>query len=44
MSGHDAFERILTSLHEAMLDDVHWPTTTAPPAPVTGRADKSKAE
>ena len=29
MSGHDAFERILTSLHEAMLDDVHWPTTTA---------------
>ena len=22
MSGHDAFERILTSLHEAMLDDV----------------------
>ena len=39
MSGHDAFERILTSLHEAMLDDVHWPTTTAPP--VTGRADKS---
>ena len=37
MSGHDAFERILTSLHEAMLDDVHWPTTTAlidrPPRP-----------
>ena len=29
MSGHDAFERILASLHEAMLDDVHWPTTTA---------------
>ena len=29
MSGHDAFERILTSLHDAMLDDVHWPTTTA---------------
>ena len=29
MSGLDAFERILTSLHEAMLDDVHWPTTTA---------------
>ena len=29
MSGHDAFERILTSLHEAVLDDVHWPTTTA---------------
>ena len=29
MSGHDAFERILASLHEARLDDVHWPTTTA---------------
>ena len=29
MSGHDAFERILASLHDAMLDDVHWPTTTA---------------
>ena len=29
MSGHDAFERILASVHEAMLDDVHWPTTTA---------------
>ena len=29
MSDHDAFERILTSLHEAMLDDVHWPITTA---------------
>ena len=29
MSDHDAFERILTSLHEAMLDDVNWPTTTA---------------
>ena len=29
MSGHDAFERILTSLHEAMFGDVHWPTTTA---------------
>ena len=29
MSGNDAFERILASLHDAMLDDVHWPTTTA---------------
>ena len=29
MRGHDAFERILASLYEAMLDDVHWPTTTA---------------
>ena len=29
MSGHDAFERILASLYDAMLDDVHWPTTTA---------------
>ena len=29
MSDHDAFERILASLHEAMLDDVHWPATTA---------------
>ena len=28
MRGHDAFERILASLYEAMLDDVHWPTTT----------------
>ena len=25
MSGHDAFERILASLYDAMLDDVHWP-------------------
>ena len=29
MSGHDAFERILASLYDAMLDDVHWPATTA---------------
>ena len=29
MRGHDAFERILASLYEAMLDDVHWPTTSA---------------
>ena len=29
MSDQDAFAHILASLHEAMLDDVHWPTTTA---------------
>ena len=29
MSGHDAFERILASLYEAMLDDTHWPATSA---------------
>ena len=29
MSGHDAFERIMASLYDAMLDDVHWPATTA---------------
>ena len=29
MSGHDAFERILASLYDAMLDDGHWPATTA---------------
>ncbi len=29
MSGHDAFERILASLYDARLDDVHWPDTTA---------------
>ena len=29
MRGHDAFERILASLYEAMLDDVHWPATSA---------------
>ena len=29
MSGHDAFERILASLYDAMLDDVHWPATSA---------------
>ena len=29
MSGQDAFERILASLYEAMLDDVHWLATTA---------------
>ena len=29
MSGQDAFERILASLHETMLDDRHWPATSA---------------
>lgn len=29
MSQQDAFERILASLHEAALDDVHWPATAA---------------
>ena len=29
MSGHDAFERILASLYDARIDDVHWPATTA---------------
>ena len=29
MSGQDAFERILGSLYEAMLDDAHWPATSA---------------
>ena len=29
MSGHDAFERILASLYDARLDDVHWPATSA---------------
>ena len=29
MSGHDAFERILASLYEAMLDETHWPATSA---------------
>ena len=29
MSGQDAFERILASLYEAMLDDTHWPATSA---------------
>ena len=29
MSGQDAFERILASLYDAMLDDVHWPATSA---------------
>ena len=29
MSEQDAFDRILASLHEAMLDDVHWLPTFA---------------
>ena len=29
MSDQDAFERILASLHEAMLDDALWPATSA---------------
>ncbi len=29
MSDQDAFERILASLYDAMLDDAHWPATSA---------------
>ena len=29
MSDQDAFERVLASLHEAMLDDTQWPATSA---------------
>ena len=29
MSQHDAFDRIMTALHDAMLDDSHWPATSA---------------
>ena len=29
MSEQPAFERILASLHDAMLDDTHWPATSA---------------
>lgn len=29
MSDQDAFDRILASLHAAMLDDTHWPATSA---------------
>ena len=29
MSQHDKFERAVASLHEAMLDDVHWPVASA---------------
>ncbi len=27
MSQNDLFDRILASLHEATLDDSHWPAT-----------------
>ena len=29
MSQQDRFERIIGSLHEAMLDDTRWPVTAA---------------
>ena len=29
MTRQDVYERILTSLYDAMLDDTHWPTTSA---------------
>ena len=29
MSNQDAYERILASLYDAMLNDVHWPATSA---------------
>ena len=29
MSQHDTFDRLMTSLHDAMLDDNHWPATSA---------------
>ena len=29
MSGQDAFERIMASLYEAMLDDARWPAVSA---------------
>ena len=29
MGDQDTFERILASLHDAMLDDTHWPATSA---------------
>ena len=29
MSPHDTFNRILTLLHDAMLDDAHWPAASA---------------
>ena len=28
MSRHDLFERLLSSLHEAMLDDAYWPVAS----------------
>ena len=50
MGDQDAFERILASLHDAMLDDSRWPGTrllcrrasttppTTPPIATTGNA------
>ena len=29
MSNQDAYERIMASLYDAMLNDVHWPATSA---------------
>ena len=29
MSRHDRFERLLASLHDAMLDEAHWPIASA---------------
>ena len=29
MNNQDAFARILASLYDAMLDDTHWPATSA---------------
>ena len=29
MTRQDVYERVLSSLHDAMLDDTHWPTTSA---------------
>ena len=29
MSDRDAFERIVASLYDAMLDETHWPATSA---------------
>ena len=29
MTRQDVYERILSSLHDAMLDDTHWPATSA---------------
>ena len=29
MSQRDAFDRVMASLHDAMLDDAHWPDTSA---------------
>ena len=39
MSEQDAFERILASLYDAMLDDRHWPVTSALIDEATGVPD-----